>query len=102
MLWREDTDRVYVLDNDGTMNSFLVDDPSLGDFEESDLIKGAIGYVWRSNSAVANKLGQPQAQERQAADVTIQDFSNGFIISWRETNLQTNLIFLEVNQWQTP
>lgn len=102
MLWRQDTDTVYALYNDGTMNAFLVNDPSLGDFRESDLIKGAIGYVWNSNSAVSQKLGQPQDQERQAADVMVQDFSNGFIISWRETNLQTNLIFLEVNEWQTP
>jgi hypothetical protein len=80
----------------------LVNDPSLGDFRESDLIKGAIGYVWSSNANVSSKLGQAQDQERQAADVTVQDFSIGFIISWRETNLQTNLIFLEVNQWQTP
>ncbi|MAU00245.1 MAG: hypothetical protein CL608_24155 [Anaerolineaceae bacterium] len=102
MLWRQDTDTVYALYNDGTMNSFLVNDPSLGDFRESDLIKGAIGYVWRNNAAVSQKLGQPQDQERQAADVNVQDFSSGFIISWRENNLQTNLIFLEVNQWQTP
>ncbi len=102
ILWRQDTDRVYVLFDDGTMSSFLVNDPSLRDFWVSDSIKGAIGYVYDSNTAVSQKLGQPQDQEREAADVTIQDFSNGFIIAWRETNLQTNLIFLEVNQWQTP
>lgn len=44
----------------------------------------------------------PEDQERQAADVTIQDFSLGFIISWQENGLQTNLVFLGANQWQMP
>ncbi|WP_420643343.1 protein kinase domain-containing protein [Candidatus Leptofilum sp.] len=102
MLWREDTDTVYVLYNDFTMNAFLVDQPGLAGFQVSELIKGAIGYVYDSNTAVAAKLGQPEDQERQAADVTLQQFSNGFIISWQDEGLQTNLIYLDANEWQNP
>ncbi|MCC6605147.1 MAG: protein kinase [Anaerolineae bacterium] len=102
MLWRQDTDQVYVLYDDRSVDTFVVDSPSLAGFEVSELVKGAIGYVYDTYSDVSSKIGPPEDQERQAADVTIQDFSFGFIISWQESGLQTNLIFLGANQWQTP
>lgn len=102
MLWRQDTDQVYVLYDDRSVDTFVVDSPSLAGFEVSELVKGAIGYVYDTNSAVSSKIGPPEDQERQAADVMIQDYSFGFIISWQESGLQTNLIFLGANQWQTP
>ena len=102
MLWRGDDDSVTVLYNNGTIDYFIVDDPALADFRVSDLIKGAIGFVHTSESWVATQLGQPVAEEMEAADVTIQDFSNGFVISWNDNGLQTNLILLQANQWQTP
>ena len=102
ILWREDTDTAYVLYNDHTLATFVVDQPGLEGFELSPLVKGAIGYVYDSQTAVANKIGNPVDAEQQAADVFIQDFSKGFIISWQDEGTQTNLIFLDVNQWQTP
>ncbi|MCA9920343.1 MAG: hypothetical protein KC445_20445, partial [Anaerolineales bacterium] len=102
ILWRKDTDTVYVLYNDRTLDTFLVNQPGLEGFQVSELIKGAIGYVYDSNTAVATKLGAPQDQERQAADVFIQEFSNGFIISWQDEGTQTNLVFLEAEEWQIP
>ncbi|MCA9943796.1 MAG: hypothetical protein KC449_09960, partial [Anaerolineales bacterium] len=102
ILWRQDTNTVYVLYDDFSLSSFVVDDASLAGFAESELVKGAIGYVWRTNTAVSSKIGQPTDQEREAADVNLQDFSQGFIISWQETSLQTNLLFLDLEQWQTP
>ncbi len=102
MLWRQDTDTVYLLANDRTAEAFLVNQPGLAGFEVNELLKGAIGYVYDTNTAVATKLGPPQDVEREAADVTLQDFTKGFIISWQADGLQTNLIFLEAKQWQTP
>ncbi len=102
MLWRQDTDQVYVLYDDSSVETFVVNSADLAGFQVSELVKGAIGYVYDTNSAVSSKIGSPEDQERQAADVTIQDFSLGFIISWQESGLQTNLIFLGANQWQTP
>lgn len=102
ILWREDTDQVYVLYNDNSIETFLVDDPALADFHVSALIKGAIGYVYSSNSAVATKLGNPSDEEKQAADVMIQDFLKGFIISWRDGTERTHIVLLEANQWQNP
>lgn len=102
MLWRQDTDQVYVLYDDFSVDTFVVDSPSLAGFQVSELVKGAIGYVYDTYSAVSSKIGAPVDQEKQAADVTIQDFSFGFIISWQENGLQTNLIFLGATQWQSP
>ncbi len=102
MLWRQDTDQVYVLYDDSSVATFVVNSADLAGFQVSELVKGAIGYVYDTYSAVSSKIGPPEDQERQAADVTIQDFSLGFIISWQESGLQTNLIFLGANQWQTP
>ncbi|MEZ4592699.1 MAG: hypothetical protein R3D55_16365 [Chloroflexota bacterium] len=102
ILWRKDTDTVYVLYNDRTLNTFVVDEPGLEGFQVSELIKGAIGYVYDSETAVANKLGAPLDQERQAADVSLQTFQYGFIISWEDQGMQTNLVFLEENEWRTP
>jgi serine/threonine protein kinase len=102
MLWRKDTNTVYVLYNDYTSAAFVVDEPWLEGFQVSDLIKGANGYVYDSNTAVAAKLGDPEDQERAATDVTVQDFSKGFIISWQDETIQTNIIFLEASEWQTP
>ena len=102
ILWRKDTNTVYVLYNDRTLDTFLVDEPGLEGFEVSTLIKGAIGYVYANETAVATKLGQPQDQEQEAADVFIQAFSKGFIISWEDAGTQTNLIFLDTKEWQTP
>ena len=59
MLWREDTDEVYVLYDNGSTNNFLVNDPALSDFRESELIKGAIGYVYSTYTAVSANLGLP-------------------------------------------
>lgn len=102
MLWRQDTDQVYVLYDDFSVDTFVVDSPSLAGFQVSELVKGAIGYVYDTYSAVSSKIGAPVDQEKQAADVTIQDFSFGFIISWQENGLQTNLVFLGATQWQSP
>lgn len=102
MLWRQDTDQVYVLYDDFFLETFVVDSPNLDGFQVSELVKGAIGYVYDTYSAVSSKIGMPEDQERQVADVMIQDFSLGFIISWQENGLQTNLVFLGANQWQMP
>ncbi|MBK8900435.1 MAG: protein kinase [Anaerolineaceae bacterium] len=102
MLWRQDTDQVYVLYDDFSLETFVVDSPNLAGFQVSELVKGAIGYVYDTYSAVSSKIGPPEDQEQQAADVMIQEFSHGFIISWQDNGPQTNLIFLGANQWQSP
>ncbi|MBK7894242.1 MAG: protein kinase [Anaerolineaceae bacterium] len=102
MLWRKDTDTVYVLYNDRTLDTFVVNDPGLEGFQVSELIKGAIGYVYDNETAVATKLGAPLDQEQQAADVAIQTFRKGFIISWQDEGTQINLIFLDEGEWRIP
>lgn len=43
MLWRQDTDQVYMLYDDFSVETFVVDLPSLAGFQMSGLVKGAIG-----------------------------------------------------------
>lgn len=63
MLWRQDTDQVYVLYNDFPGETVVVDSPSLAGFLVSELVKGAIGYVYDPYSAVSSKIGSPEDQE---------------------------------------
>jgi len=102
MLWQDDTNRVTVLYNDSSTASFLVDDPNSDSFELSEELKGAIGYVWDSNPAVASKIGDPLQKEEAAADFLVQEFVDGTILSLQNDTLQTIIIFTDLNQWQIP
>ncbi|MCB8967120.1 MAG: protein kinase [Ardenticatenaceae bacterium] len=78
MIWRGDNDYVYVLYDDYTMASFLMDeyDP----YEWTDLHKGAFGYIWLNQADVRAHLGEPLAAEEVAHDFVAQDFANGSIL----------------------
>jgi len=102
MVWRQDKQQVYVLYNDGDLSIHDVNDSSLADYSQSEMFKGAFGYLWNTNTAVSNQIGQPQAPEQEATEFTIQDFDKGVIFYFADNGAQTYIILEQENSWLLP
>jgi hypothetical protein len=86
MLWRGDTDAIYVLYNDGRWESYSNQwregDPEFTCGDENPIttpIRG-FGRVWCDNPDVREALGAITAEEIGDSSSIIQDFVNGSIL----------------------
>jgi hypothetical protein len=86
MLWRGDTDTIYVLTDDGKWasypNAWREGDPEYTCGEESSPptpVRG-FGRVWCANPEVREALGAATAAEIGDDAATVQDFVNGTIL----------------------
>ncbi len=86
MLWRGDTDTVYVLFNDGTWasypNTWREGDPAFTCGEENPLTTPVRGFgrVWCEHPDVRSALGAATAAEIGDSGSTVQEFVNGTIL----------------------
>jgi hypothetical protein len=86
MLWRGDTDAIYVLYNDGRWKSYPNEwregDPefSCGDGNPLTTPIRGFGRVWCDHSDVREALGAVTAAEIGDSGSVIQDFVNGTIL----------------------
>jgi len=84
MFWREDTDKVYVLFNNGTWARYsdiwLESDPefSCGVPESPPTPKRGFGKVWCTHSEVRSGLGNATTGEWGETTI-VQDFDGGFM-----------------------
>ncbi|MCA9972335.1 MAG: protein kinase, partial [Anaerolineales bacterium] len=97
MIWREDTDVVYVLTDAGELFSYNVADTPV--YEWTERYKGAFGYLWLNDTAVQARLGPPPAAEEVAHGFVVQDFERGAILTF-ENNRTTYLLFAADGAWQ--
>ena len=96
MIWRHDTQEVLILYSDRTLAAHTVSD--IEPYDETELHKGAFGYVWLTDPAVAARLGAPLEVEKVADDFAIQDFTQGAILQF--TNHPYNyILFTTTNTW---
>lgn len=102
MIWRQDLETVYVLYNDGrALEVHEISDPAQRGFEQSELLKGAFGYLHTSNSEISSRLGSPLKAEESIADFRVQDFDNGVIFSLSNFDGITGVLNTAVSQWRT-
>ncbi len=87
MLWRGDTDKIYVLFNDGRWvsypNEWREGDPeySCGEGNSPPTPVRGFGRVWCDNETVRAALGAATAAEIGDGASAVQDFVNGSILS---------------------
>lgn len=87
MLWRGDTDKIYVLFNDGRWlsypNEWREGDPeySCGETTSPPTPVRGFGRVWCDNETVRAALGAATAAEIGDGASAVQDFVNGSILS---------------------
>lgn len=86
MLWRGDTDTIYVLYNDGRWESYPNEweqssqEFSCGEESSPPTPKRGFGRVWCDHPAVREALGAVTADEIGDAASAVQDFGNGTIL----------------------
>ncbi len=86
MLWRGDTDTIYVLYNDGRWESYPNEweqssqEFSCGEESSPPTPKRGFGRVWCDHPAVRDALGAVTADEIGDAASAVQDFANGTIL----------------------
>ncbi|MCP4425235.1 MAG: protein kinase [Chloroflexi bacterium] len=97
MVWRGDTDQVYILSNDRTLATHIVNEAQ--PYNETELLKGAFGYLWHTNLTVSASLGNPQDTEKVADDFVVQDFRQGTIFYF-SNNGKAYALFTTTNTWQ--
>lgn len=87
MLWRGDTDAIYVLYNDGRWESFPNEwregDPEFTCGEENPLVTPVRGFgrVWCDHPGVRHSVGAATAAEVGDSAAAVQDFVNGTILT---------------------
>jgi hypothetical protein len=99
MIWRQDRDWVYALFDSMAYNEF---DSSTGippGYYRSELIKGAFGWFYNTDSETATALGEPTDIEQFASEFTIQDFERGTIFYFLENNANNYVLFADDNTW---
>lgn len=101
VIWRDKTDntaeQIYILYLDSTFEIIPVLAPQ--GFHESDLAKGAIGYVWVTDQRIKAKLREPIAPENSATDFAIQEFMGGFIFYFLENEARNYVLFKDNLEW---
>ena len=96
MIWRGDTDDVYVLYDGGGLSVRRV--TSAEPYAETDLLKGAFGYLWLTDGTISDRLGQPQMAEDVANDVVLQDFERGTAVYYSDDG-QVYVLFVADGGW---
>jgi len=99
MIWRANTNQIHVLHNDATLITFNAGpaDPSQANCQNN--LQNSFGWLWCTKSAVQS-LGIPAETERNATNMVVQQFDNGLLLTYSETN--NNLVLLTgQNRWET-
>ncbi|MEM8860085.1 MAG: M14 family zinc carboxypeptidase, partial [Chloroflexota bacterium] len=100
MIWRKDTNRVYVLRNNGTILFRPMNGVNPVGYEETEFHRGAFGYLWFEEPDIQNSLIRPWGAERAAESFSAQDFEFGTILTFVDRGTQRTYVFLsEENQW---
>lgn len=98
MVWREDTDWVYILFNNGTYNNYDSKIAEEGYYDTPER-KGAFGYIWNTTESVRNRIGNPQGAEAHATDFVVQDFANGLIFYFLENQANNYVLITNTATW---
>jgi len=102
MVWRGDRDLVYVLYYDS--GAYTVHDvhnvPTTYE-NNSDMLKGAFGWLWNAQESIRDRLSTPTMAEANTTDFAIQDFSGGVIYYFLENNANNYVLFNDQNTWLT-
>ena len=93
MVWRRDTEEIYVLYYDGSFVSYPANLTVGAAFAEDGWHQGPMGYLWRTNLIVQRLLGEPINAEMGTSEFTLQAFMNGMIFYFRE-NRQNSYVLL--------
>lgn len=98
MVWREDRDVVYALFDDG---GFATYDATIApdDYFDSQLLKGAFGYLWNTVAPLRERIGRPAVFELNATDFAVQDFSGGVIFYFFENDTRNYALFADNDTW---
>jgi hypothetical protein len=100
MVWRQDADLVYILYQDNhSYTLYEVRDAPTEYENDHELLKGAFGWLWHTQDAIRNHLGEPLVAEANPTDFVIQDFSGGVIFYFVENNANSYVLFQDQNSW---
>ena len=103
MVWREDTEQVYVMGKNGSVSVHTVNDPALAGYYDTENLKGAFGYLWNTQATVRDQLGNPLYPEQIASDFAIQDFANGTIFYFTDNGAREYALTLtSPRAWLNP
>jgi hypothetical protein len=100
MVWRRDTEQIYVLYYAGTFTSHPADFTNGLTYYENDLRRGVMGYLWANNNLIQQQLGQPLEPEMGASDFAFQEFSTGTIFYFQENRQNTYVLLKDPNEWR--
>jgi hypothetical protein len=100
MVWRRDTESIYVLYYDGSFATYEADISEGTLFFEDDLHRGPMGYLWDSNNFVRQQLGDPEDPEMGTSEFTLQDFMSGTIFYFKENRQNTYVLLADGDEWQ--
>jgi serine/threonine protein kinase len=98
MVWRADSDWVYVFFNDGSYNNYNSKIAPEGYFDTPDR-KGAFGYIWNNYESVRNRIGSPKGAEANASNFVVQDFANGLIFYFLENQANNYVLISNTATW---
>lgn len=98
MVWREDSDWVYVLFNDGSYNNYNSKIAPEGYFDTAER-KGAFGYIWNNYESVRNRIGDQKGAEANATNFVVQDFANGLIFYFLENQANNYVLITDSATW---
>ena len=98
MVWREDSNTIYVVYYAESYEIHPVTLPADQEFYLNDLTKGAIGYLWSNNPLIQSQLGNPLEAEMGASEFTLQEFANGTIFYFKENNANTYVLMADQNE----
>ncbi len=100
MIWRQDKERVYVLTNDEKLTEHDVNNPDLRGYYNSELHKGAFGYLYNNDPDVRDRLGAPLEAEAPAEDFRLQDFEKGVILTFSNFGGKTTILLTDEARWK--
>ena len=98
MVWRKDTNSIYVLYYAESYQFYSINSTVGTNFEESELTKGAIGHLWSTNLSVQNQLGNPLESEMGMSEFVLQEFQNGTIFYFKENRENTYVLMSDQNE----
>ncbi|MBE2224775.1 MAG: hypothetical protein IAF02_24760, partial [Anaerolineae bacterium] len=98
MIWREDTDDIYLLYDNGSLDAYIVKEAS--DYGATELLKGGFGYVWHTKPGVSGRMGEPKEPEYVANQFKVQDFENGSILTYDGAR-GYRVLFHNSNKWES-
>ena len=93
MVWRRDTEDIYVLYYNGNFSVYEANLTVGLDFAEDPRRQGPMGYLWETNLFVQGQLGEAEDTEMGTSEFVLQDFMNGTIFYFRE-NRENSYVLL--------